>query len=139
MAVALKNLKKAYWTKLKDDAGIAKAPWYKKADAAVGPAIAKLEKARARWKGEKSFDTYLGYFNALEALDDAFSKFVKKKDVDSSAEKKDVAKEINDWRDEIASKLDRLKTKYPISKLEALNKQAMGDRAADIFEKLNVE
>lgn len=139
MAVELKNLTKSYWANLKKDAGIAKSSWYKKADANVGPAITKLEKARAGWKKEKCYETFLKYVSALESLDKSFDKFVDKKDVESTAEKKNIVKEIMDWKKEVADKLSNLKKKYPLDKLKKLNEAAMDDRAQQFFSQLNIE
>lgn len=70
---------KAQWTNLKNTAGIAQSPWWKSADAAVGPALAKLETAKAAWKSNKNLDNARSYMGALAKVHDAFQKFLAKK------------------------------------------------------------
>ncbi len=104
----LDDLDKKLWKKLKSNAGIKSSGFFKKADSSVGKFISAAVKAR-----DKFTDSYLAtdlvkYQDALKALDDAFDKFVTSKHLDEiddgdlkANEKKELAKEINAWRDEI--------------------------------------
>jgi hypothetical protein len=101
------------WRKLKKAAGIESQPFWKKADANVGPAIDKVDAARAKWKQKKDKETALSYILALEKLDKAFDKFLAKKDVASSDVKQDLAKQIAGWKDEVKDKLKKLQVLLP--------------------------
>ncbi len=101
---------KAQWTNLKANAGIAKSPWYKKADAAVGPALAKLEAARNKWKAAKNADNARGYINALDDLNTAFQNFLAKKDLSAAG---DLKASIEGWVQEVLDKSEHLRKKLP--------------------------
>jgi hypothetical protein len=102
--------KKSDWDTLKRDAGISKAPWWKPADAAVGPALAKLEAAKAAWKANKKLDDARNYIGALSKVHEAFTKFLKKKDL-SSVAASNLRTQIGGWMDEVADKHEKMKGK----------------------------
>jgi len=106
---------KAQWIALKSNAGIAKAPWWKLADAAVGPALGKLETAKAAWKGNKNLDNVRNYLGALAKVHEAFEKFLKKKDLSAAGPLKT---QIEGWINEVATKHESLKAKLPALKAE---------------------
>lgn len=101
---------KTEWSDLKSNAGIAKAPWYKKSDAAVGPALEKVEKARDKWKKAKNSDNAKIYLEALTELHEAFQKFLNKKDLSAAGALKD---QIEGWVTEVAEKHEKLRAKLP--------------------------
>lgn len=101
---------KPEWSDLKSDAGIAKSPWYKKADAAVGPALDKLEKAKAQWKKAKNSDNAKSYLAALSDLHNAFRKFLNKKDLTAAGALKT---RIEGWMTEVEDKHEKLVAKMP--------------------------
>ncbi|HEY3897200.1 MAG TPA: hypothetical protein VGM54_01220 [Chthoniobacter sp.] len=111
---------KAQWTTLKNNAGIAKAPWWKPADAAVGPALGKLETAKAAWKANKNLDNVRNYLGALAKVHEAFTKFLNKKDLANLGPLKN---QIEGWINEVATKHESLKTKVPA--LKEVNRQEL--------------
>lgn len=106
---------KAQWTALKNNAGIAKAPWWKPADAAVGPALGKLETAKAAWKSKKDLDNVHNYLGALAKVHDAFNKFINKKDLSAAG---NLKTQIEGWINEVATKHASLQSKVPALKVE---------------------
>ena len=69
------------WNALKKNAGISKSPWWKAADAAVGPALGKLDTAKKKWEAKNDYDSAGSYVVALFNVDKAFKKFITKKDL----------------------------------------------------------
>ena len=61
--------------RLKSNAGIAGSPWWKPADAAVGPALAKVEAAKAKWKADKVYGNAESYCIALIDLNEGLRSF----------------------------------------------------------------
>ena len=110
------------WNGLKSNAGIAKSAWWKPADAAVGPALKKLETAKATWKTKKDLESARSYLGALFDLHTAFEKFLKKKDLSAAGTLK---AQIEGWMDEVATKHTSLKAKIPALKAE--NKKELED------------
>jgi hypothetical protein len=108
---------KTQWATLKNDAGIAKAPWWKPADAAVGPALGKLETAKAAWKAQKNLDNVRNYLGALKSVHDAFTKFLNKKDL-STITATALKTQIEGWMNEVATKHATLQSKVPALKAE---------------------
>ena len=113
---------KAQWTALKNNAGIAKAPWWKLADAAVGPALGKLETAKAAWKSKKDLDNVRSYLGALAKVHEAFNKFLNKKDLSTAG---NLKTQIEGWIDEVATKHASLQSKVAGLKVE--NKKELED------------
>jgi hypothetical protein len=130
--VALKNLDKKEWKRLKKDADIKSNPWWKKADAAVGSAIDKYQTARGKWHSGKSFDNFMKYMGALEDLDKTFGKFLNKKDLTKNTASQDLQSDIEEWRQEITSKRAALEKKYPEEKLRKLDAESL-NRVIDQF------
>jgi hypothetical protein len=110
------------WNALKSNAGIAKSPWWKAADAAVGPALKKLENAKTTWKAKKDLDSARDYLGALVKVHEAFEKFLKKKDLSAAGNLKG---QIEGWMDEVATKHTSMKAKIPALKAE--NKKELED------------
>jgi len=106
---------KNQWNTLKSNAGIAKAPWWKPADAAVGPALGKLESAKAEWKSNKNLDNARSYMGALAKVHEAFQKFLAKKDLTAAGPLKN---QIQGWIQEVQNKHDQLRGKLPALKDE---------------------
>ena len=100
------------WAKLKSQAQIASSPWYKRADAAVGPALAKVESARASWASKRDYQKAMEYVAALGKLDEAFDKFLSKKDLGSTAGQQLTA-EIQKWKTYVTAKRSELEKKVP--------------------------
>lgn len=111
---------KTQWTGLKSNAGIAQAPWWKPADAAVGPALGKLETAKAAWKAQKNLDNIRNYLGALAKVHEAFTKFLNKKDLATAGPLKT---QIEGWINEVATKHESLKTK--VSALKEDNRKEL--------------
>lgn len=101
---------KAQWNALKSNAGIAKSAWWKPADAAVGPALGKLETAKATWKAKKNLDNAGGYMGALAKVHEAFQKFLNKKDLSAAGPLKT---QIEGWIREVETKHNHLRGKIP--------------------------
>ncbi len=101
---------KTQWAALKNNAGIAKSPWWKTADAAVGPALAKLESSKAAYKGAKNLTNAQSYLGALSKLHAAFQKFITKKDLSTAGPLKT---QIEGWMNEVATKHTALILKLP--------------------------
>ena len=104
---------KTQWSTLKSNAGIAKSAWWKPADAAVGPALGKLESAKANWKAKKDFESALGYLGALAKVHESFDKFLDKKNVATAGA---LAGQITGWQNEVATKHAQLQGKLPALK-----------------------
>lgn len=104
---------KAQWSTLKTNAGIAKSPWWKPADAAVGPALDKLAGAKAKWKANKDFESALSYLGALAKVHESFDKFLNKKNLAAAG---NLAGQITGWQNEVADKHDKLRSKLPALK-----------------------
>ncbi|EDY16809.1 hypothetical protein CfE428DRAFT_5618 [Chthoniobacter flavus Ellin428] len=113
---------KAQWAGLKSGAGIEKSAWWKPADAAVGPALGKLDTAKAAWKSKKDLDNVRNYLGALSKVHEAFEKFLKKKDLSAAGPLKT---QIEGWINEVATKHEKLKAKVPALKAE--NKKELED------------
>lgn len=96
------------WSELKSNAGIAKSPWYKKADADVGPALDKMDKAKDKWKKAKTLDNARQYQAALGDLHKAFQKFLHKKDLSAAG---DLKAKIEGWVTEVEAKHEKLAEK----------------------------
>jgi hypothetical protein len=111
MALPTKN----QWNALKSNAGIAKSAWWKPADAAVGPALGKLESAKADWKAKKNLDSARSYMGALAKVHEAFQKFLAKKDLSAAGPLKN---QINGWIQEVENKHEQLRAKIPSLKEE---------------------
>lgn len=103
------------WNGLKSNAGIAKSAWWKPADAAVGPALKKLENAKTTWKAKKDLDSARSYLGALADVHKAFEKFLNKKDLSAAGPLKT---QIEGWMDEVATKHTSMKAKIPALKVE---------------------
>jgi hypothetical protein len=101
---------KAQWAALKTNAGIAKSAWWKPADAAVGPALGKLESAKAAWKTKKNRDAAGSYVLALKGVHEAFQKFLKKKDLSAAGALKT---QIEGWIKEVETKHASIQSKLP--------------------------
>jgi hypothetical protein len=123
--VALKNLDKDEWKRLKKDADIKSNPWWKRADAAVGSAIDKYQAARKKWHSGKSLDSFRAYMVALVDLSKSFEKFLAKKDLTKNTASQALEKDIETWRMEIRTKLAALQKKYPEDKLRKLDEESM--------------
>jgi len=106
---------KAQWTVLKNNAGISKAPWWKLADAAVGPALGKLESTKAAWKKEKVYTNAGPYVIALKNVHEAFQKFLYKKDLSAAGPLK---AQIEGWIVEVAAKHKKIQAMLPALKEE---------------------
>ena len=119
---------KATWNTLKSNAGIAKAPWYKPADAAVGPALSSLESAKAKWKAKPEYDSAAGYVIALGKLHAAFDKFLDKKDLTAAGP---LGKQVAGWMDEVAAKHAKIQGKLPA--LKAAKADAMAKMLEEAF------
>jgi len=115
------------WNTLKSNAGIAKSAWWKPADAAVGPALKKLEGAKATWKQKKDRASAGDYIIALKGVHDAFTKFLKKKDLSAAGPLKT---QIEGWMNEVATKHSAMQAKLP-----ALDK-AKAEELLDIMKDL---
>jgi len=109
---------KAQWNGLKSNAGIAKSAWWKPADAAVGPALGKLETAKATWKAKKDLDSAGSYMGALAKVHEAFQKFLHKKDLSAAGPLKT---QIEGWIKEVETKHDSLRAKIPALKTAKAN------------------
>lgn len=100
MAPTLANLTKDGWSKLKKDAGIKSAGFFKKHDAAVGKAVASFQKARKKWAGTPGLQSSIDLFTAMSSLEKAFDKFLAAKEF-----KSDLAKNLQDdvkkWRNQL--------------------------------------
>ena len=101
---------KTQWSALKANAGIAQAPWWKPADAAVGPALGKLESTKAAWKAKKDLESAKAYILALGKVHDAFQKFLNKKNLATAGP---LANQIVGWMGEVATKHAQLQGKLP--------------------------
>ena len=101
---------KAQWNALKSNAGIAKSAWWKPADAAVGPALGKLETAKAAWKAKKNLDNVGSYMGALAKVHEAFQKFLHKKDLSAAGPLKT---QIEGWIKDVETKHNHLRAKVP--------------------------
>lgn len=104
----LEDLDKKLWKKLKSNAGIKSSGFFKKADSSVGKYIAAAVKARDKFTDTYLAEDLLKYQDALKKLDEAFDKFVTAKHLDDidegdlkAKEKKELADEIDSWRDQI--------------------------------------
>ena len=117
---------KSQWNALKSNAGIAKSAWWKPADAAVGPALGKLETAKAAWKGKKDLDNAGAYMGALAKVHEAFQKFLHKKDLSAAGPLKT---QIEGWVAEVEDKHEHLRAKIPNLKA------AKADELEDILAK----
>ena len=146
---SLDELDKKLWKKLKKDAGIKKAKWFKKADASVGKYIESMSKAKAKFESTKVTADLLSYMSALEDLEKVFGKFLDKKGLDAEIDDSDMKKgekeklisEIDNWKKEISGETDGLKKKIAkinkstggdmkkIDALDAKNKKAFWDKS----------
>lgn len=139
----LEDLDKKLWKKMKSSAGIKSSGFFKKADSSVGKYIAAAIKARNKFEDGYLAEDLLAYKDALKDLDKAFDKFVTAKhldDIDDSAfkanEKKELAAEIDTWRDRIDTLLKGLDSgvktllKATDNDLEKLDQAEKGKRKA---------
>jgi hypothetical protein len=101
------------WSALKKNAGIAKAPWWKAADAAVGPALGKLETAKKKWEAKNSYETAGSYVVALFDVHKAFGKFITKKDLSTAGTFK---AQIEGWINEVATTHADMQKRLPALK-----------------------
>lgn len=96
MAKKLKDLTKKEWSRIKKAAGIESNKKLFKSDASVGKHVAAFEKARKKVEGAKTEKNVAAYLKAMDSLEDAFTKFLKAKDL-SKDEGKALEKEMKDW------------------------------------------
>ena len=101
------------WNALKKNAGISKSPWWKAADAAVGPALGKLDTAKTKWEAKNDYDSAGSYVIALFNADKAFKKFITKKDLTTAGTFKT---QIEGWMNEVATTHAEMQKKLPALK-----------------------
>jgi hypothetical protein len=114
--IKIEDLDKKLWKELKKNAGIKNSSWFKKADAAVGKHLSAVGKARDKFeKGGYLLEDLLKYQSALQDLDKVFDKFMDTKGLDDvdegelkAKEKKELAAEIEDWKEQIDTLLQGL-------------------------------
>lgn len=107
--IKIEDLDKKLWKDLKKNAGIKNSGWFKKADASVGKHLAAVGKARDKFeKGGYLLEDLLKYQDSLKELDKVFDKFMDTKGLDDvdegelkAKEKKELATEIEDWKEQI--------------------------------------